>query len=315
MRRASGIELRILTDDPMNSRCCEKFLENILRLAGLLKRAGRFAEAENTYRTGLQTVEQLVLRVPWSRHQLGRVYNSFGLLLVRTGRWIDAEKAYQQALEIYEKLAQIGLASGPERWRRQELMRTHENLGDLFSTTSRPTDAEKALRQSIAIGEKLENDFPDQGYAGRLGRDYGRLATMLWSSGRSEEADKEYRKLLELAPRAVTELNNISWLLATSPDPKLWNGVRAAELANKAVELGPKEGNNWNTLGVAQYRKGEWQAAIGGADEVNGAAHWQERELQHVLPGHGTLAARGQDASALLVRQGSSMDGKEPAQG
>jgi tetratricopeptide (TPR) repeat protein len=58
------------------------------------------------------------------------------------------------------------------------------------------------------------------------------------------------------------ELNDISWLLATCADPKFRDGMRAVELAKKAVELGPKEGNHWNTLGVAQYRKGDWKAAI-----------------------------------------------------
>jgi Flp pilus assembly protein TadD len=40
------------------------------------------------------------------------------------------------------------------------------------------------------------------------------------------------------------------------------NPRRAINLAKKAVELAPNEGNNWNTLGVAQYRAGEWKPAI-----------------------------------------------------
>ena len=34
------------------------------------------------------------------------------------------------------------------------------------------------------------------------------------------------------------------------------------ELAKKAVELAPKEGGYWNTLGVTHCRAGEWKAAI-----------------------------------------------------
>src|SRR5262249_568171 len=56
--------------------------------------------------------------------------------------------------------------------------------------------------------------------------------------------------------------NNLSWLLATCLDQKLRDPKRAVELAKKAVELTPKEGNHWNPLGVAYDRAGDWKAAV-----------------------------------------------------
>jgi uncharacterized protein HemY len=53
-----------------------------------------------------------------------------------------------------------------------------------------------------------------------------------------------------------------AWLLAVCPDLKLRDPVEAVRLAGKAVELNPKEGNHWNTLGVARYRAGDWKAAV-----------------------------------------------------
>jgi len=65
---------------------------------------------------------------------------------------------------------------------------------------------------------------------------------------------------------------------------------RAVELAKKAVDLAPNEGTNWNTLGVAQYRAGDWNDAIEAlqkSEELSpdryfsfnafflGLAHWQ----------------------------------------
>jgi len=46
---------------------------------------------------------------------------------------------------------------------------------------------------------------------------------------------------------------------------------RAVKLAKKAVALAPKEGNNWNTLGVAHCRAEEWKngiAALAKSDEL-----------------------------------------------
>ena len=53
------------------------------------------------------------------------------------------------------------------------------------------------------------------------------------------------------------------WELSNSKDvpPKVVIN-EAVELAKKAVMLTPRNGNFWNTLGVAQVRAGEYQAAI-----------------------------------------------------
>jgi tetratricopeptide (TPR) repeat protein len=56
--------------------------------------------------------------------------------------------------------------------------------------------------------------------------------------------------------------NQLAWGLVTNPKPELRVPARAVKLAKKAVELAPKAGYTWNTLGVAQYRAGDWQAAI-----------------------------------------------------
>jgi serine/threonine protein kinase/WD40 repeat protein len=71
-----------------------------------------------------------------------------------------------------------------------------------------------------------------------------------------------YSKALELCPGDARTHNNLAWLLATCPDPKLRDGGRAVKLARRAVELAPKEGEYWNTLGVAQYRAKDWTAAV-----------------------------------------------------
>ena len=84
-------------------------------------------------------------------------------------------------------------------------------------------------------------------------------------------------------------MNQIAWFLATTPEPKHRDPPRAVELAKKAVELAPREGAIWNTLGVAQYRASEWQAAIDGLQKsmdlrkggdaadwfILAMAHWQ----------------------------------------
>jgi tetratricopeptide (TPR) repeat protein len=57
-------------------------------------------------------------------------------------------------------------------------------------------------------------------------------------------------------------MNHVAWRLATHSDSTQQKGKLAVELANKLVDLTPEVGRLWTTLGAAQYRAGDWQAAI-----------------------------------------------------
>ena len=131
--------------------------------------------------------------------------------------------------------------------------RVYNHFGIFLTRENRLHDAEQAHRSALDVLEKLSIDFPNQGYIGWLASEYGNLAILLSAQGRPEEADKAYRRLLELAPQDARVHNNLSWLLATCADPRLRDGKRAVELAKKAVELEPKQGMWWNTLGAAHF--------------------------------------------------------------
>src|SRR5262249_18764302 len=71
-----------------------------------------------------------------------------------------------------------------------------------------------------------------------------------------------FSKLVELDANNPAVRNHLAWLLDTCPDEKFQDPGKAVELAKKAVEMAPKEGTFCNTLGVAQYRAGDWKAAV-----------------------------------------------------
>src|SRR5262249_38403794 len=77
----------------------------------------------------------------------------------------------------------------------------------------------------------------------------------------------DYETVLKLAPAQAWAHNLLARLLATSPAAKLRDPDRAVKLARKAVQLAPKVGNFWNTLGVAHYRAGDWKAAVAALDK------------------------------------------------
>jgi tetratricopeptide (TPR) repeat protein len=80
--------------------------------------------------------------------------------------------------------------------------------------------------------------------------------------GKLAEAMTISRHVFELSPKSPEANNRLAWTLASCPDPKLSDPLQAVELAKKAAEAEPQIANYWNTLGVAKYRAGQWQAAI-----------------------------------------------------
>ena len=80
--------------------------------------------------------------------------------------------------------------------------------------------------------------------------------------GQWEKALADFGKALELRPDSAEDCNNLAWYLAACPDPRLRQPDRAVELAKKATQLALDDRMCWNTLGVAQYRAGDYQATI-----------------------------------------------------
>jgi tetratricopeptide (TPR) repeat protein len=81
------------------------------------------------------------------------------------------------------------------------------------------------------------------------------------------EAIRDWSRASDLEPQNVHVCASLAWLLATCPDAKARDPRRAVELAKKAVELAPKEGDYWNTLGVAKYRSGDWKGTLAALEQ------------------------------------------------
>lgn len=120
-----------------------------------------------------------------------------------------------------------------------ELGLAHLDAGDL-------DEAVRILARSVALQ-------PDdsQGHRG--------LGLALMRKGELEAAIAAFGRALELDPDDATSANSIAWVLATAPNEELRDPQKAVSLAQRAVELTPGNGDIVNTLGVALYRKGQWE--------------------------------------------------------
>ena len=89
------------------------------------------------------------------------------------------------------------------------------------------------------------------------------LAIALDEKGEPAEAIQHYEKALEVAPRSISTLTNLAWLLATSPDASVRNGPKALDLASQADRLvGGTNTLVLRTLAAAYAEHGEFAKAI-----------------------------------------------------
>src|SRR5262249_14358898 len=101
--------------------------------------------------------------------------------------------------------------------------------------------------------------------------------------------------------------NDLAWSLATCPDPRFRDAARAVELARGSVERAPREGNYWNTLGVALYRAGDWKAAVealGKSMQLGGGGNgsdWFFLAMAHARLGDRAAAKQSYDKAVRWV--------------
>ncbi|MDR0326726.1 MAG: tetratricopeptide repeat protein [Planctomycetaceae bacterium] len=82
------------------------------------------------------------------------------------------------------------------------------------------------------------------------------------SLGLHSEAIEVLMKLIELAPEDYTSVNNLAWILCTSPIDSVRDGRRAVELAEKAAELSQhKRAFVLSTLAAAYAEVGDFEKA------------------------------------------------------
>jgi tetratricopeptide (TPR) repeat protein len=159
--------------------------------------------------------------------------NNLGNTLVQMNRWEEAAAHYTRALELDPRYAEA-----------------HNNIGALFLQLGRVTDSFIHLQKALEID-------PDQSDA------HSNLGNTLLKMGRMDEAIAHYDRALEINPSNINAQNNLAWLLATSAEPRIRNGPRAVELAERADRL-TRSGNAVisATLAAAYAETGRFADAV-----------------------------------------------------
>jgi tetratricopeptide (TPR) repeat protein len=246
-------------------------------LVNLLKASGRHQDADRAQRQALDFYEKLA--APWPNEPVLKLeLTEFYLELIAhrkdSGKQKEAEHLSRELVSFLQQ--QLENDPSSEDCRRGLAYAHHRLAETLIPDRNRSKEAEEHFRQSLALFDKLIEDFPSDLTCVEMVGHNQRWLFGLLPSDRLQEAEtlvdkavNNFEKLTVAAPNVARHhylladsANMQAWLLATCDDPKLRNPKKAVELAEKAVAHEPKEGRFWNTLGVAHYRAGNYKEAV-----------------------------------------------------
>lgn len=147
--------------------------------------------------------------------------------------------------------------------------------------------SQKNFTRALALFDELLQKEPDAWFVR-----YGRADTYL-STGKHREALADYDVAIKHEPEDSSMLNNMAWLLATSPVDEVRNGKRAIDLATKACELTDfKAAHILSTLAAGYAENGDFETAL----------KWSRKALELCDP----------DLKENLAKELASYEAKKP---
>jgi tetratricopeptide (TPR) repeat protein len=130
------------------------------------------------------------------------------------------------------------------------------DLGILLLETGHPQEASNHL----AIAAQLMPYNPEVQYD---------LGLFLQQRGQVTEAINRFKKAIDNKPDFPAALNQLAWILATDPDPKLRSGSEAVRLAKQACELTQNQQAAFlTTLSAACAENGQFPDAMAAAGQA-----------------------------------------------
>ncbi|MBM4090610.1 MAG: serine/threonine protein kinase [Planctomycetes bacterium] len=229
-------------------------LASMQDLALMYSGQGRYAEAEKLW------MERLEIR----RRTLGnehpntlRCMNNLAWTYQGQGRYEEAEKLLVETLESTRRT--LGK-------QHPDALLCMNNLAIIYRYQARYEEAEKLLVETLEICQGARGkQAPETTCAMNF------LARTFLYQGRYAEAERTVREAIQIVEtiptsksqrfRLAQSLNVLAWIIVIGPDASA-RTEEAVATAARAVEAAPHEAEHHNILGIAQYRAGNWTAAL-----------------------------------------------------
>lgn len=197
---------------------------------------------------------------------------NLGITLLRLGRFDEAEVQLRrtvlddpQAHDAFDSLGVIFLRKGdlPQAIRHfqaavniKPTADAYHNLGIAQMQSGLTTQAIESFLKVTALDPSRVDSYFTLGIA-------------VASQGRHQEAAEHYGRALSVDPNHLPSLNNLAWLLATSKEASLRDGMKAVKLIEHALQLpGGSQVHLLHALAAAQAETGQYPQAAATARQA-----------------------------------------------
>lgn len=232
-------------------------------LGTLCLRLGRGETGEIAIREALE-LRQLAVRQAeakdWRQRFLARSHSRVGSLEYDRRNYEEAARAFEAAVVCLDELVH----AFPHRVPYQSGLGTaYADLGRAQRRLKQFRESLLSHRKGVAIHERLLTDDPDVvELRDALATSLYHMARALNVSGHTRDAIPVFKRSLDLNSNSARANNALAWMLVMAPDHSLRDPQYALPLAQRAVELVPRSGSYWNTLGVAYYRNDDHDQTV-----------------------------------------------------
>jgi tetratricopeptide (TPR) repeat protein len=244
------------------------------RFGLLLVETNRPDEAESRLKQAHEISKQLANNfpnLPEYQHTLGDVLARLGRVLRTRGKMVEACQFIEMAICSHRAAVELN----PQRLSYRGSLRDCY-LG-LVATLLRDGNHVEAARRAAELTQ-LDPDRWEEHFSAAVFLSRCVLAAQndaQLASGDRMRAINEYVRhgrqyVQEVARRCEGDaevLNQLSWFLCSCPAEQCRDAHLGVMLAQKAVARKPEAGAFWNTLGLAEYRAGNWDAAVGALEK------------------------------------------------
>ena len=261
-----------------------------------LAKLGRFDEAETTYRLGLKCLEESLRygrspaniindfrTAPVPSAVLDYVepdtFNCHAEIQLQLGQLLADQGRRDEALPLFEEsrgvLAPLLVVCPGTLDYMDNAATSEQKLASLLMDRE-PDPARQHLCEAVKIRRAMMEIAPRHvDYRAALGDSLGQLALLSAAQGEFGEARSQLEDAMGQDEMALDEhpgyaeardhlaqhLNQMASILVTAEPDVYRDPTRAVKLVNRALELNPERVEAWQTLGIAQHRRSDWQAS------------------------------------------------------
>jgi tetratricopeptide (TPR) repeat protein len=231
-------------------------------LGGFLVEQGQSDEALAHFRRAVE----LQPGYAKAQYNLGAALRETGQVdeaIVHLQRAVDIDPHYVEAHNsLARALDQRGQVDGAMAHLERSLKlnpdqaEAHNNLANVLWHKGRLRDAAAEYEKALAL-------HPDYAAA------HFNLGEVLRETGETREAIAHYRRALEIRSDFAAALDSLAWVLATSPDASMRDGVQAVALAARAEQIsGGRNPGFVATLAAAYAEVGRFPEAVATAERA-----------------------------------------------